>query len=120
MNEQGATRYTVYEIDAMRAALALIAGDSVPPATVEDRLRTYMLNGTSLGELQAHLAEWQKDQAAAYAAKKAKRRAFVQRYDLRATFLGEKRLSKRDEQDLILLGRFLIHPSDFYTSGWMP
>jgi hypothetical protein len=44
--------YTLNEIDLMRDAVALLAGLSrVPPATIEDRLRTYMMAGIAPAEL---------------------------------------------------------------------
>jgi hypothetical protein len=50
-------KYSVAEIDRMRAA---VATKSFGDPGVEDRLRTYMLNGTDPDELEASVAESRK------------------------------------------------------------
>jgi hypothetical protein len=50
----GQARYTVDEIDEMRKAVRTISYDEYPggnPGLAEDKLRTYMLNGTTPEEL---------------------------------------------------------------------
>ena len=57
----GARKYSVAEIDRMRNAVYQLYPEwyNPKPAQVEDRLRTYMLNGNSPEELEANRhASW--------------------------------------------------------------
>lgn len=56
-------KYSIHEIDRMRAAIATaiqspgLYNDADRAAAIEDRLRTYMQNGTTPEELEANAME---------------------------------------------------------------
>lgn len=116
MNTQNDTvswrQYSVAEIDRMRAAIdeietskytaPYLVGDH--EAGVETLLRTYMIGGVGPEELEARAEEIKRQKDERYAARKVMLLAIVQRYDLRATFLGEKRLSS-EEKSSLMMGR---------------
>lgn len=109
--------YTVGEIDRMRAVLVEIDGHNVTPAWLEDTLRTYMIGGVGPDELEKKLEELNINRSAQYEAQRALGRAMVERNELRAVFLGEKRMRAEDRSDLLefgrVLGRFDYNPMSY-------
>ena len=78
-------RYSIAEIDRMRAALRAIVNNEWPGRNwgqaerdeAEDRLRTYMLNGTTPDELEAHALAVGQDFVARWNAKNPDRPVVV-------------------------------------------